>query len=580
LTADIQKYDADAMTLGTEMTELDASIDKTEQEKAEATEERDTAKADYTTKHAELSQSIDELEVGMAQLKSMMGGTNAASLIQTMSSRLATRSQLPSGAQRLLTSFLETSSTAVLSAPEGAVFESQSGGIVDMMDGLKDKMEDEKTALEKEEMTAQGSYDMIAQTLTSTISEHSSARSMKAKTTKEKEAASSQAAGEKADTVTGKAEDEKYLKDVQSECAMKASDYENNQKLRAGEIGALNKAIEIISGGAVSGASEKHLPSLAQVNQDPSLAQLRSSTMRPAQLAVASFLKSQGQRTNSRILSMLAVRAAEDPFAKIKKMIQDMVYKLMEEANEEAEHKGFCDAEMGKNKMTRDQKGTAVEELTASIEEMGAHINRLGEQIGGLSGQLAELNAAVVEATSIRQEEKTKNTETITEAKAASSAVQKALGVLQDFYDKAAGASLVQVQAPVQASAGGGVIGMLEVILSDFERLEANTKIAEETAQKEFEKFTNESSMDKAVKDTQVNNMSEEKTQLDVDNATAQKDLESTQSELDAALEYYEKLKPSCVQEVESYEDRVARRKEEIESLKDALKILDDQPIA
>jgi len=403
---------------------------------------------------------------------------------------------------------------------------------------------------------------------------------MKAKTTKEKEAASSQAAGEKADTVTGKAEDEKYLRDVQSECAMKASDYENNQKLRAGEIGALNKAIEIISGGAVSGASEKHLPSLAQVNQDPSLAQLRSSTMRPAQLAVASFLKSQGQRTNSRILSMLAVRAAEDPFAKIKKMIQDMVYKLMEEANEEAEHKGFCDAEMGKNKMTRDQKGTAVEELTASIEEMGAHINRLGEQIGGLSGQLAELNAAVVEATSIRQEEKTKNTETITEAKAASSAVQKALGVLQDFYDKAAGASLVQVQAPVQASAGGGVIGMLEVILSDFERLEANTKIAEATAQKEYETFTNESSMDKAVKETQVNNMSEEKTQLDVDNATAQKDLESTQSELDAALEYYEKLKPSCVQEVESYEDRVARRKEEIESLKDALKILDDQPIA
>jgi len=338
LAADIQKYNADAMTLGNEITELDASVDKTEQEKAEASEQRETEKADYNTKHAELSQSIDELEVGMAQLKGMMSGTNAASLIQTITSHIATRPHISADAQRLLTSFLETSSTTVLSAPEGAVFESQSGGIVDMMDGLKGKMEDEKTALEKEEMTAQGSFDMIAQTLTSTISEHSSARSMKAKTRKQKEAASSQAEGEKSDTETGKVEDEKYLKDVQSECALKASDYETNQKLRAGEVGALNKAIEIIAGGAVSGASEKHLPQFAQV--DSSLAQLRSETTRhSSQLAVASFLKTQGRRTSSRVLSMLAVRASEDPFGKVKKMIQDMVYKLMEEANEEAEQR-------------------------------------------------------------------------------------------------------------------------------------------------------------------------------------------------------------------------------------------------
>lgn len=40
------------------------------------------------------------------------------------------------------------------------------------------------------------------------------------------------------------------------------------------------------------------------------------------------------------------------------------------------------------------------------------------------------------------------------------------------------------------------------------------------------------------------------------------------------------KLKPSCVAEPESYEERVARRKEEIESLQDALKILSGDDIA
>jgi len=54
----------------------------------------------------------------------------------------------------------------------------------------------------------------------------------------------------------------------------------------------------------------------------------------------------------------------------------------------------------------------------------------------------------------------------------------------------------------------------------------------------------------------------------------AKNDLEGTQEELDAALAYYDKLKPSCIDTGLSYADRVARRKEEIQSLQEALRIL------
>merc|ERR1719408_1116682 len=136
-------------------------------------------------------------------------------------------------------------------------------------------------------------------------------------------------------------DDAKYLAELTAECEQKSSDFANRQQLRAEEIEAVEKAIEILSSGAVSGASEKHLPQLMQI-KSTSFAQLRSDSQNPNQLRVAAYLKGQASRINSRVLSALAMRVSDDPFKKVKKMIKDLIVKLMEEANEEAEHKGWC----------------------------------------------------------------------------------------------------------------------------------------------------------------------------------------------------------------------------------------------
>merc|ERR1719181_2022621 len=130
--------------------------------------------------------------------------------------------------------------------------------------------------------------------------------------------------------------------------------------------------------------------------------------MNPVQQRVAGFLKNRANRLNSKILSLIATRVAEDPFKKIKKMIEDMVAKLMEEANEEAEHKGFCDTEMGTNKNTRDTKTEEVAKLTALIEELTADIAKLGTDATKLSDEIFEIDTAVSKATAIRSEEKEK----------------------------------------------------------------------------------------------------------------------------------------------------------------------------
>jgi septal ring factor EnvC (AmiA/AmiB activator) len=89
-------------------------------------------------------------------------------------------------------------------------------------------------------------------------------------------------------------------------------------------------------------------------------------------------------------------------------MIKDLIVRLMEEANEEAEHKGWCDTELSTNEQTRKEKTEAVETLHAEIDQLEASIAKLTEDIADLTKAVAELDAAMAKATKLRTEEKAK----------------------------------------------------------------------------------------------------------------------------------------------------------------------------
>merc|ERR1719487_666888 len=380
------------------------------------------------------------------------------------------------------------------------------------------------------------------------------------------------AEGDLQDTTDTRNADTKYLKDLTATCQEKAAAFESRQQLRAEEIEAIEKAIEIISSGSVSGAADKHLPALVQKS---SFAQLRSDGRSPTQKRVEGFLQQQAQKAGSRLLAALAVRVSEDPFIKVKQMIKDLIVKLMEEAAEEAEHKAWCDTELSSNEQTRKEKTAAVESLHAQKDELEASIAKLTEDIAELTQAIADLDAAMAKYTNLRNEEKAKNKATTADAKAAQTAVAQALTVLKDFYEKAAeSTAFTQKQQPAapeiydseykgMQSGNGGVVGMLEVIESDFARLEADTKAAEESAQKEYDEFMTDSATDKSKKTTDIDHKSAKKQDESATLTSTLEDLQGTQEELDAALAYFDKLKPSCVDAGVSYEERVARRKEE-----------------
>jgi hypothetical protein len=364
--------------------------------------------------------------------------------------------------------------------------------------------------------------------------------------------------------------------------------------MRAEELKAIETAIGILSSDAVKGNAEEHLPTLVQTS---SFAQLRSTANNDAQARqqVSEFLQAKAKKLNSRYLALVAVRAQDDPFVKIKKMIKDMIVKLMEEANGEADHKAYCDTELATNKMTRDNKQSEVDELTANVEEHTAASAMLSTEITNLSDAIAEIKESQASYTSSRNEEKAVNAHAVADAKEAQTAVEKATQVLKDFYGSAS-ASLLQggaglaeemaqaakAKAPYggQQAESGGVMGFLEVILSDFARLQTETEMAESMAQTDFEKFMDQSTEDAEVKAAEMDHKDKKKLQTDEANRNLKKELALTQEELDKALDYYDKLKPDCLDQGLSYDDRVAMRKEEIVSLQEALKMLAGEDLA
>jgi DNA repair exonuclease SbcCD ATPase subunit len=305
-----------------------------------------------------------------------------------------------------------------------------------------------------------------------------------------------------------------------------------------------------------------------------------------AQKQAVELLQKRAGALSSAVLARFAAEAAANPFEKVIEMIKTLLARLKEEAAAEAEHKAWCDEQLHDNKLKRNRQTEAVNKLIAEIEEKTSEIETLGAEIDTLVQEQADLAKAMEEATAFRETEHAENTATIADAVAGQEAVKKALGILHEFYSSQESLLQMQRQVPEMAAykgmqnAKGGPIGMLEVILTDFQRLQAETEAAEATAKREYDEFMVDSTVSKKEKHKMEVKDRLEKDQTEFEKSELKKDLAAEEAELDAANKYYDTLKPLCLEIHVSYEERVAKRKEELAALNEAYDILDQKGAA
>jgi len=612
LDAEIGKLGSDVSTLGEEIGVLQADVTKFEADKKAAEAQRVKDHASFVEESTDYAESVDALDRAILVMQEKNSNVPGASLLQVT----VNDKRLPAKAKSLISAFLGFDDNDSFDPPEANAYEAQSGGIIEMLKKLKDEFREKLGQCQKEEMNSNHAFNMVKQDLVDSIDNANKDTEEKTGDKEAKKEAIAENKKELASTIQVKAEDENLLKNLDVECEEKLLSFDEKQKLRADEIEAIGKATEILAGYDVSGNAAEHL---GLVQTGSSFVQFMSrSNNEGIHRKIREYLLSEGQRLHSKNLNLLAEKLAADPFAKVKKLIDDMITKLLEEANADAEKEGWCDTEMGKSKVTRNKLSEEIDGLDAAIEDGKATIMKLTQEVADLAKDIEDLDAEMSESTDLRTKEKAKNKHTIMDAKAAQKAVGQATAVLKDFYKKAATATaLIQTSKKDPAiihmgteewqalanpnfdgtidkghkdgmqtfgeaytgnqDAAGGVMALLEVAMSDFANLEADTKAGEAESEKTYNDYMTESKRSKAVKERKVEMNNSDKADSNTKMQEDIAELKSTQDELIAADKYHEKLVPQCIDQGMTWEEVQAARQEEITSLKQALETLESQ---
>jgi hypothetical protein len=504
----------------------------------------------------------------MMQLKNANSLTDALSL-------MVKASVISTGDASALSSFVQTTTDDdddETGAPDAAVYESHSSGILDTLGGLLEKAEAQLNTATGAETANKNNYEQLKQSLTDEIKYANKDKDDATKNLATSAETKAAAEGDLEVTTKDLNEDLKDLAGLHAECMSKASDFEAEVTSRGEELKALamaKKAVVENTAGA-GGQTYSFIQSSLEITSHADLARFEA----------VRFIKDLARKENAPALAQLASRMSsvirlsqgshEDVFAKIKGMVSDMIAKLEQEAAEAADLKEWCDKEIAESTEKRDDASATVEKLTTKFDSATARSKKLKEEVATLQKELADLSRTQAEMDELRANEKGDYEKNQPEMEMGLKGVKLALKILNDYYAKAAAHSSSE-------GAGSGIIGMLEVIESDFTKGLTEMEAVEQQAAAAYEMQTKENAVAKTTKDQDVKYKTKEAAGLDKAASDLNTDREGVQSELDATLEYLAGLNKKCTYKVESYAERKARRESEIAGLKEALEVLESE---
>ena len=559
--------EASSESLQTKIDDLAGCAATTEADLKAAAAIRAKEHADLEKSQKELLDVIDTLGMAIAIIeKEMKGGSSmmqlqrATSVLEALSV-MVQASSINSADATKLTALVQNSQNSdetddidAAGAPAASVHKSHSGSIVETLEDLKSKAESQLAEARQTETTASHNLQMLQQSLEDDM-----------KFDAQDLEAAKRSLGEAQDQLTTDTAD--FEDDGRRSCWRYSSTWRYNARLpvKSREVWRPPSRVGLRSWRRLrrrepwSQRRRVELNPSASVSLKPRFSSCLGQCFRCVEAWPNSIELAQ---LASRVASAMRAESSngEDPFAKVKGLISEMISRLEDKASPDATHKAYCDKELSESRAKEEAKLAELEKLSASVDTKTAKSAQLKREVSELQTSLGELAASQVAMTKLRAEEEDAFATNKCDLEDWIEGVRSALGVLRDNNGGAD-------TAHATAGESGGIIGLREVVESDFSKNLAEITAAEESAAVTFDWESKENEIQKAKKEKDVEYKIKEAEGLDRTLTELSSDKEGVQSERDAIHSYLGELEKQCVVVPETYAERKGHHEAEIAGL-------------
>jgi len=571
LTSKIEKYTALSAQTTTEIKNLNSEKAADIAALAQATALRQKQLTEFNGEEKDMLQSISSLTSANTILAKKKGA-----MVQMPKSVQHLMEKHQSLLSSIMTHSQRNAVTALIQAPGYA---KQGGEIFGILSQMKETFETNLATTQTEEASNQKAFDGLKAAKEGEIQAGQDMLDEKTKLLADTDESNAQAAQDKVNTKNALSSDGEFLAALKEKCTLTDSEWAERQKTRGQEMGAVQKALGVLTNDDAHDLLSK---SLGFVQTDSSLHSDR-------RMQASKIIEAVAEKTQNPKLAILAVSVKINAFVKVKKAIDGMVVALMREKDDEIKHKDFCLEEFQSNELKTEKKLRGKKDEVVEIKGLSIGIASLQGQVKKLRAEIAELNKQLKIQGEDREKDNKAFQLTVTDQRATQKLLKSALSALGGFYKKEAAAAAMMQQAQLATggpppppgfdsykknSAAGGVTSMLQQIINDAKALEAEAIRAEQEGQKTYEATVIQTNTAIEAKNASILDKSSVMLDKQGLESTDQKDLAAINLELEQLATQKADLHVSCDYVMKNFDIRQQARDEEVDALKQAKSIL------
>mmetsp|Transcript_110971 Transcript_110971/g.192133 ORF Transcript_110971/g.192133 Transcript_110971/m.192133 type:complete len:692 (+) Transcript_110971:79-2154(+) len=602
LEASIASANIAVPQLGKDIEAKEAKLAQTKEDLKSAKVSRDEAKAaiaDATAvrekEAAAFAKESTEYKTNIAAIKSAVSAISKGAtglFLQSNSAKLvlqaidAKQDMIEADRQELV-AFLSGGQASTDEVPGSAE-------IVGLLKQLDDEMSATLASITKDEKAAIASFEAIVAAKKKEIAALTLQIEAKTKSVGELGVEIATMKGDLSDTEAALIADQKFLANLESDCATKAAEWAEIQKTRSTELAAVAETIKILNDDDALEVFKKTLPSASA----SSFVQVKVRTDQKAKAlaAVQQSIAKFGDVLPRLDFIALALHGKTVGFEKVIKMIDEMVATLKTEQLDDDNKKEYCAAQFDS---TEDKmkvlKGT-ISDLEPKIADTEDSISTLAAEIKDLQAGIASLDKSVAEATAQRKAENEEFVELMSSDNAAKELLAFAKKRLMKFYSPKlyAATTFLQVSGqskhsskadpgPAPAAPGpystksaesSGVVAMLDKLIAGLDKEMQEAEVSEKSAQENYQALMADSAAKRTADGASITEKEAAKADLGAELEAAKESKASTANAAMATEKYIASLHAECDWLVQYFDVRKEARTGEIESLANAKAVL------